>query len=50
MQNEKEKFKGTIVSLRQSFKGFSDEVFPSETETKRDVEMPFVVFQQMTET
>lgn len=46
MQNEKEKFKGTIVSLRQSFKVFSDEVFPLETETKQDVEVPFAVFQQ----
>lgn len=31
MQNEKGKFKGTIVSLAQIFKGSNDEVFPLET-------------------
>lgn len=46
MQNEKGKFKGTIVSLDQIFKGSNDRVFPLETQTRRDVEVPLIVFQQ----
>lgn len=37
MQNEQEKFKGTIVSLSQCFRST---VFPLEIQTKRDVEVP----------
>lgn len=36
MQNETGKFKGTIVSPGQVFKGSSDGVFPLETQTQSD--------------
>lgn len=40
MQNEKEKFKGTIVFLSQVLKGSNDGVFRLETQTRQDVEVP----------
>lgn len=45
MQNEKEKFKGTIVFLSQVFKGSNDGVFRLETHTRGDVEV-LTVFHQ----
>lgn len=43
MQNEQEKFKGTIVSLGQFFRG---PVFLLEIQTRRDVEVPLTVLEE----